>query len=255
MIDTHTHIYLPEFEEGGEEVARRAREAGVGHFVFPNIDWESVEPMLRLHEALHGESSVAMGLHPTEVDADWKSELREIERLMRDVEICAIGEVGLDLHWDSTYYKEQKEAFEWQLAIARERGLTLIIHCRDAMPQMLESIDTFRGELPQLLFHSFTGDAQEAADILGRGDALFGINGVATFRNASSLRDAIKSIGVEKIVFETDSPYLAPVPYRGRRNESAYIMETLKSVSETLAIPPDEVERITDETASQIFRL
>lgn len=256
MIDTHTHIYLSEeFSDGREAVVERALSAGVDRMIFPNIDLKSVEPMKWLHDRFPESTSITLGLHPTEVDADWKSALRDIERAMKDDEIVGIGEVGIDLHWDSTYIRQQQEAFQWQLSMARERELPVIIHCRDAMDVTLQCIDSLGGELSQLLFHSFTGSADDAKEIMKRYPAMFGINGVATFKNADDVRKAICEIGAEKIVLETDSPYLAPVPYRGKRNESAYIMSTLKSVAETLEIEPKELEKITDENARRIFRL
>lgn len=255
MIDTHTHIYLDDFEDGGVPAAERAFAAGVNYLVFPNIDKESVGPMLALHGHFPDRSSVALGLHPTSVYETWREDLAAIEKAMQDASPVAIGEVGIDLFWDKTYAAEQKAAFSWQLSMAKEMGLPVIIHCREALDEVLECIAKHPGELPQLLFHSFTGNVEAAQRILRQCDAKFGINGVATFKKSDDVRDAVRFIGSERIVFETDSPYLAPVPYRGRINESAYIMLTLQSVADTLSMPPAELERITDATARKLFNL
>lgn len=254
MIDTHTHPYLQEFENGGAGAVKRAIDAGVTHMVLPNVDASSIEPMMELHRLFPENTSVAMGLHPTEVGEDWQETVGIMENLLEKGEFCAVGEVGLDLYWDATGEHRQREAFRQQLQIAERLRLPVIIHCREALTQVLEEISEVKPTVP-LLFHSFTGGPDDVSRIREVTDPMFGINGVVTFKNATSLREALSQIGIERIVLETDAPYLAPVPYRGKRNEPAYITSTCRCVAATLGMTYEEVERITDSNARNFFHI
>ena len=257
MIDTHTHLYLPEFEEDGcASAVERALAAGVGHLVLPNVDESSVEPMLRLHSQFPESTSVAMGLHPTEVGDDWREIVSLVEERLAGGGYVAVGEVGIDLYWDASRREQQMEAFRAQLALAKKYSLPVIIHCREGLPEVLECIAAEDAADAGLLFHSFTGTADDARRILEAApSAMFGINGVVTFKSAKALREALPTIGVERMVFETDSPYLAPVPYRGRRNESAYIGNVCRCVAAELGLDDDALEAATDDNARNFFRL
>lgn len=259
MTDTHTHIYMPQFDDGGHEALGRAVAAGVGRMILPGVSPGSVPSMLALAAAHPGHTAVAMGLHPTDVTSDWRVDLDETLRLHREsgLEICAVGEVGMDLYWTRDNLEWQREAFAAQLETAARLGVPVIIHCREALEETLGVIERHRdshgGALPRLIFHSFTGGPGDVARIREVCDPWFGINGVVTFRNAAPLREALPVIGLERLLLETDSPYLAPVPHRGRRNESALLPLVCRAVAEALGIGAAEVEEATDRNAGLLF--
>lgn len=254
MIDTHTHLYLPEFEEDGEVSAvKRALDAGVEHLVFPNVDLNTVEPMTRLAAAFPNQISCAMGLHPTEIDDNWKENLNRIfEIIGSGNRYVAIGEVGIDLYWDKTYRDAQMLAFSLQAAKAVELGLPLIIHCRDGLDEVLEVLKDYPGV--QAVFHSFGGTEADVDRIRALGDFYFGINGIVTFKN-SKLRDVLPAIGIDRILLETDSPYLAPVPHRGKRNESAFIPHIAAHIAQSMEIPFATVDSTTTLNARNLFKI
>jgi len=258
MIDTHTHLYLPEFTDdglGGAAAVDRAIEKGVRHMVMPNIDRESSTQLLALYDERPDVISTAWGLHPTEVGADWQKETDELLLLLDRKDAVAVGEVGIDLYWDKTYCDIQMQAFEYQASKARERGLPVIIHCREALDETLEVLDCFKGDMPEVVFHSFTGSPDDVEKIRRVTDAWFGINGVVTFKNARDLHSSIPSITPERIVLETDSPYLAPTPMRGKRNESSFLPYVCAKVAELTGKTSDEIDSITDRNARSIFKL
>ncbi len=256
MIDTHTHPYLEQFEDGGAQAVERALEAGVTHMVLPNVDESSVAPILALHSRFPAVTSVAMGLHPTEVNADWRAAL---ERILQGFltspsapRIVAIGEVGMDLYWDVTFRAEQAEAFAEQLRLAERHRLPVIIHCREALDDTLAVIARVKPTVP-LIFHSFTGSPEDVRRIREVCQPWFGINGVVTYKNAQPLRDALPVIGLDRILLETDAPYLAPVPKRGRRNEPAYVAYVRDQVAASLSLDPADVDAATEANAKSIF--
>jgi len=253
MTDTHTHLYMDAF--AGEEAAavERAVAVGVTRMVFPGVSPEWHEAMMALHARFPENTRVALGLHPTELGESWSEVLDSMEPLLESGMYAAIGEVGIDLHWDSSGIESQKAAFSRQLEWASRYGLPVIIHCRDGVEETLEVIRGFGAGLPPLVFHSFTTGVDDVRKIREVCDPYFGINGVVTFKNAVSLREALPEIGVERMILETDSPYLAPAPHRGSRNESSYIPLICDRVAETLGITSAEVERITDENATRLF--
>ena len=245
IVDTHTHLYLPEFDSdgGGRAAVERALAAGVGQMIFPNVDCSTIAPMKALHSEFPDSTSMAMGLHPTEIGEDWSDRLDQVEAELRGGErYVAVGEIGMDLSWDKTFEREQMLAFERQMKWAQELDLPVIIHCRDAQPQLLEVLQGFRSS--RGVMHSFGGAPEDVDSIRKVVDYYFGINGIVTFKN-SKLRETLPAIGPERLLVETDSPYLAPVPHRGRRNESAYIINTVGHIAESLG---RNVEAISDET-------
>lgn len=257
IIDTHTHLYLPEFEDPCAAV-QRALDAGVGHMVLPNVDHTTIAPMLELHRRYPEVTSIAMGLHPTEVDGNYRDALRHIDNETRKLagatRLVAIGEIGMDLYWDKTYRLEQREAFALQCRKAVELDIPVIIHCREALDDTVEVIASLT-ECPRGVFHSFGGTTEEDVEkVRAAGDFYFGINGIVTFKN-SRLRQLLPAIGIDRIVLETDSPYLAPVPYRGKRNESAYIVHTCGYVAAQLGLSPEETAEITTHNACRLFGL
>lgn len=253
IVDTHTHLYLPEFESPLAAV-ERAIGAGVGHMVFPNVDLSTIEPMLALHKLYPGNTSVAMGLHPTEVGDDWESVLARIESEFDSTcKFVAVGEIGIDLYWDKTYRLQQREVFRRQVNLAADRGLPVIIHCREGLDDVLDVLSSVE-RLPTGVFHSFGGSVADVERIRSIGDFYFGINGIVTFKN-SSLRDVLPAIGIDRLLLETDSPYLAPVPHRGKRNESAFIVHTAAYVANVLCLSQQDVHDITTANASSLFNL
>ncbi|TFU94872.1 TatD family deoxyribonuclease [Barnesiella sp. WM24] len=253
MVDTHTHLYLPEFESPSAAV-ERAIGAGVGHMVFPNVDLSTIEPMLALHKLYPDNTSVAMGLHPTEVGDDWESVLARIESEFDSTcKFVAVGEIGIDLYWDKTYRLQQREVFRRQVNWAADRGLPVIIHCREGLDDVLDVLSSVE-RLPTGVFHSFGGSVADVERIRSIGDFYFGINGIVTFKN-SSLRDVLPAIGIDRLFLETDSPYLAPVPHRGKRNESAFIVHTAAYVANVLCLSQQDVHDITTANASSLFNL
>lgn len=251
--DTHTHIYMPDEFDSPDAEVRSALAGGVGRMVLPNVDGATVAPMLELCRLHPGVCFPALGLHPTELGDEPHATIDVMEQQLHHGGFVAVGEVGMDLYWDKSREREQMDAFERQLNIAAELSLPVIIHCRDAMAQTLEVIEGVTSK-PTLLFHCFGGTRHDI-DAIRRLDAeaWFGIGGVATFKN-SGLRELLPEISIEKMVLETDSPYLAPVPYRGKKNTSAYIPIIAAQVAKTLGVETKEVEERTTQNAEQIFR-
>ena len=254
MTDTHTHIYMEEFSDGGADALRRALSAGVSHMVFPNVDSASVAPMLSLHERFPDCTSVALGLHPTEVGDDWEEVVADMELSLQDGGFAAVGEVGIDLYWDKSHRDQQLKAFAKQLRMADSLRLPVIIHCREALDETLAVIEEVK-PCVRLIFHSFTGSPEDVRKIRRVCDPMFGVNGVVTFKNAQPLRDALPEITLDRILLETDSPYLAPVPHRGKRNESSYLPAICAKVAETLGVTVEEVDRATSGNAKEVFGL
>lgn len=256
FIDTHTHLYLEEFADDANAAAARAKAAGVNRMIFPNVGLDSIEPMKQLHAQNPDSTFMAMGLHPTEITADWEQTIAPIrEELFNPAAgYVAVGEIGMDLYWDSTFEQQQMSAFDRQLAWAEQLNLPVIIHCRNAMPQTVEVLEGHRNL--RCVFHCFSGSADDISEIRRRigNHPYFGIGGVVTFKN-SNLRQLLPEITASKILLETDSPYLAPVPHRGKRNESSYIPIIAETAAAALEIPTDELARLTSASAANFFTL
>lgn len=253
MTDTHTHLYMPDaYPDGGVGAVKRAIEAGVTHMVFPCVNLDSLPDMRRLHEAFPKNTFPALGLHPTDLTDNWESDLDTMEQMLPG-DFKAIGEVGIDLYHDDSRRDEQKRAFARQLGWAQKYHLPVIIHCREGLDETLEVIRSIEGELPTLIFHSFTGGIEDVRKIREVCDPWFGINGVVTFKNAPRLREALPEIGLERIVLETDAPWLSPAPHRGQTNESSRIPYIRDCIASVLGVSPKEVERITDHSSEIIF--
>lgn len=255
FIDTHTHLYLPEFAPDPAAAVDRAVDAGVGFMIFPNVDLSTVEPMKLLHSRRPEVTAMAMGLHPTEVNSDYRQALNQIEaELLADpTQYVAVGEIGIDLYWDKTFREEQMEVFRTQCRWAVDMDKPVIIHCREGLDETLEVLASLP-EPPRGVFHSFGGTPEDVERIRRTGDFYFGINGIVTFKN-SSLRNTIKHIDPARLLLETDAPYLAPVPMRGKRNESAFMIHTAAHVADSLGMTPQRLASLTTENAKRLFRL
>lgn len=253
LIDTHTHLFSEEFDSDRELAVIRAAEAGVTRLFMPNIDDTTIRPLLDMCDSCSA-CLPLMGLHPTSVDGDWESRLSKVETAFRSGrKFYGVGEVGLDLYWDSTYKKEQVVVFEKQLGWAIEFDLPLIIHCRNAFPELLEIMNQYKDSNLRGIFHSFGGTGEEASDLLEYKNFMLGINGVVTFKK-SSLPEVLKSVPLDRVVLETDSPYLAPVPYRGKRNESAYLVSIANKLSEVYGMSVDDIAAATTKNALKVFQ-
>ena len=255
MIDTHSHLFVEEFNEDLPEVIRRAQEAGVTHVFMPNIDDTTVEDMLRVCADYPGYCYPMLGFHPTSVDGDVMHKVRKMkERLVQGHPYIAIGEVGLDLYWDKTWLKEQEAVLDEQIQWALEWDLPLVIHCREAFPELFRILTPYKDTDLRGVFHSFTGTTGEALELMAYPHFMVGINGVVTFKK-SNLPEVLKEVPLDRLVLETDSPYLAPVPFRGKRNESAYVVRVAARLAELYGIEIGNVERKTAENALKVFKI
>ena len=253
LVDSHSHLFLEEFQSDLPQVMERAQAAGVSHIFMPNIDSTTIEPMLRVCSDYKGYCYPMMGLHPTSVNADYEKELAVVsEYLVMPNDYVAIGEIGMDLYWDKTFLKEQQIVFEQQIQWALEYKLPIVIHCRAACDNIYNVLKPYKASPLAGVCHSFTGTLEEALRILEFSNFFIGINGVVTFKK-SGLPEVLRNIPLERIVLETDSPYLTPVPNRGKRNESANVKDTLLKVAEIYGKSPEEVGCITSENALKVF--
>lgn len=254
MIDSHTHLYLPDFKEDIENVMSASIANGITHFILPNIDAESIILMKDFHKKYSDVTTMTMGLHPTEVRKDWQNVITNIETELFTGQYKGVGEIGIDLYWDKQYEKEQKDAFYYQIQLACQQNLPVIIHSRSAFREIIDIIKIIKPSVP-LIFHSFTGNIGDVKLIKDVCDPYFGINGVVTFKNAKDLRESLHEISIEKLLLETDSPYLSPSPFRGKRNDSSYLVYIRDKIGEVLDLSPQEVEIQTDINTRAIFQI
>ena len=254
VIDTHTHLDAEEFNEDRAEAFARAREAGVGKVFLPAIDVKTTHAVLALSREYPGYAYPMIGLHPEEVKEDWKEQLAEL-RKMQISDFIAIGEIGLDYYWSREFEHEQLEAFEEQVKWAIETRLPLMIHCRKAQNEMVHLLRQYQKDLPGGVFHCFTGNQKEAEELLSFDNFVLGIGGVSTFKSSHLREDLPAVVPMNRIVLETDSPYMAPVPFRGKRNESAFVVEVLKTLAKAYGVSEEEFAKQTNETAERVFHI
>jgi TatD DNase family protein len=253
LIDTHTHLYLPEFDDDRDSVVENAVSSGIEKMLMPNIDIRSLAPMYAAENRYPGICYSMIGLHPTSVKEDYRQQIEEIVRAMDDHRFIAIGEIGIDLYWDKTFIKEQTEVFRHQLDLAVSQGLPVAIHSREAFEEIFSILGEYRGKGLKGVFHAFTGDVKKARRAIDMGFKL-GIGGVVTFKN-SGLDTIVKELGPEHLILETDSPYLAPVPHRGKRNESSYICIINRKLAEIFGCEVEEIADITTANAKKLFNI
>ena len=276
VIDTHTHLDAEEFDEDRAEAFARARDAGVGKVFLPAIDVKTTHAVLALSREYPGYAYPMIGLHPEEVKADWKDQLAELRKILEEHRITegtgqtgdsidgdspqisdfiAIGEIGLDYYWSREFEQEQLEAFEEQVKWSVETRLPLMIHCRKAQNEMVHLLRQYQKDLPGGVFHCFTGNQKEAEELLSFENFVLGIGGVSTFKSSHLREDLPAVVPMNRIVLETDSPYMAPVPYRGKRNESAFVVEVLKTLAKAYNVSEEEFAKQTNETVERVFYL
>ncbi|NRD24342.1 TatD family hydrolase [Winogradskyella litoriviva] len=251
ITDTHTHLYSDAFDEDRTEVVRRAIEKGVKRFFIPAIDSTYTESMLQLEKDFPEHMFLMTGLHPTSVKENYKEELAHVEEQLKKRKFCAIGEIGIDLYWDTSTLAIQIEAFKHQINLAKQYKLPIVIHCREAFDEIFNVLEEEKSDDLFGVFHCFTGNIEQAKTAISYNMKL-GIGGVVTFKNGK-IDQFINQIDLKHLVLETDSPYLAPKPYRGKRNESSYICKVLEKLSELYGISEDEIASITTENSKTIF--
>ncbi|MCS6795375.1 MAG: TatD family hydrolase [Raineya sp.] len=253
MIDTHAHLYLDEFAKDRSEVITRSQEVGLQKIYLPNIDSHSIDQMLELELKYPNFCVATMGLHPCSVKKDFERELYVVEEWLNKRKFAAIGEMGTDLYWDKTFWQQQQEAFKIQAEWAKKYNLPLIIHCRNSIDETIILLENLQQQDKPLrgIFHCFTGNLEQAQKIIALGFYL-GIGGVVTFKN-SGLDKVLPHIDLDYLVLETDSPYLAPVPHRGKRNESSYLTIIAHKVAEIKNCSVKEVQEKTTQNAQKIF--
>ena len=252
LIDTHTHLYSETFDEDRGAMIQRALACGVTDFFIPAIDSTYTERMFALEKKYPNHMHLMTGVHPTHVKENYKEELNHVASLLKQRSFCALGEIGIDLYWDKTFLKEQQEAFDLQIQWAKEHKLPFVIHCRDAFDEVFEVLDGHDSKDLRGIFHCFTGTLDQAKQALSYNLKL-GIGGVVTFKNGK-IDQFLNQIPLSEIVLETDAPYLAPVPFRGKRNESSYIQEVASKVAEVYNLPFTEIASVTSKNALAIFK-
>lgn len=251
FIDTHTHLYSEEFNEDRIERINEAISKGVSKLYMPNVDSASIDGMLQLEVHFPEHCFPMMGLHPCSVKENYREELNIVKKWLDLRRFAAIGEIGMDLYWDKTFVKEQELAFREQIFWALEYNYTIVIHCRNAFDEIFSILQSFE-KLPKGIFHCFSGDIVQAEKVLSLGNFKLGIGGVVTFKN-SGLDKVVEQLKLHDIVLETDAPYLAPAPHRGKRNESAYIPLIAEKIAQIKHITVEEVAAVTSQNAIEIF--
>jgi len=254
FIDTHTHLYLNEFSDDLNQVVEKAINKGVKYMLLPNIDSTSIEKMLKLCQTFPDNCFPMIGLHPTSVKSNFENELKIVENYLAKSNFYAIGEIGIDLYWDKTFYKEQLEAMRFQIHLAKERNLPIVIHSRNSFDEVFTVLSELKFPEMRGVFHCFSGSVDQAKKVIAELGFKLGIGGVVTFKN-SGLDKVIKEIDLKDIILETDSPFLAPMPFRGKRNESAYTIIIAEKIAAIKNIAIEEIANETTNTALELFKL
>lgn len=251
VTDTHTHLYSEAFDEDRNQAIQNAIDKGVRRFFIPAIDSTYTQSMLQLKKSFPDNVFLMTGLHPTHVKENFKEELRHVEEQLASRDYFAVGEIGIDLYWDKTFLKQQQEAFRTQIQLAKKYKLPIVIHCRDAFNEVFDVLESEKGADLFGIFHCFTGTLEQAKKAISYNMKL-GIGGIVTFKNGK-IDTFLNQIDIKHVVLETDAPYLAPVPYRGKRNESLYILNVLEKVAIVYGISEEEVALVTTENSKEVF--
>ena len=253
ITDTHTHLYSEQFNDDRKAMIQRAKDAGVSRFFIPAIDSSYTESMFSLEKENPNEVFLMMGLHPTSIKENYLEELAHVKNWIDKRNFYAIGEIGIDLYWDKSFLQQQQQAFRTQITWAKEKKLPIVIHCRDAFDEIFEILESEKSDDLRGIFHCFTGTLEQAKQAISYNMKL-GIGGVATFKNGK-INTFLNEIDLKHIVLETDSPYLAPVPYRGKRNESSYIINVVDKLVDIYGIGFNEIAEITTQNSKDIFNV
>ena len=253
LIDTHAHLYVEEYNDDLEAVVAASKEHGVAKVLLPNIDVSTIDPLKRIYNDYPDFFLPMMGLHPTSIKEDYKEQLQAIySELKNDKEYIAVGEIGIDLYWDTTFVKEQTDAFETQLLWSIEEDLPVSIHSRNSYKEIVQSLRRINNKNLRGSFHSFSGNADDLKELLSFDNFYIGINGVVTFKN-SKLSTVLQNCSPERIVIETDSPYLTPMPYRGKRNEPKFLNQIIHTLSAIYGKNEENMREITKSNAQRLF--
>ncbi|XOV66676.1 MAG: TatD family hydrolase [Fluviicola sp.] len=253
-VDTHTHLFTDAFDDDREIVVQRAIDAGVKYLLLPNIDGGTIEAMHDLESKFPNTCFSMMGLHPGSVNELWEEELAKVKTNLFRRKYIAVGEIGMDLYWDKTFVEEQKQVFRQQVEWAKELQIPIAIHAREAFDEIFEILDEMNDERLTGVFHCFTGNIDQARHIESYGGFKMGIGGVVTYKKAA-MDEVLKHINLKHLILETDSPYLSPVPFRGKRNESSYILHIAEKLSDIYSVPLKEIEETTTKNAMELFNL
>ncbi len=253
ITDTHTHLYSEAFDEDRNEMIDRAIAQGVSRFFIPAIDSEYTEAMLQLEKDYPNNMFLMMGLHPTHVKDNYKEELGHVEAMLAKRHFYAVGEIGIDLYWDTSTLGIQQEAFKHQIKLAKQYKLPIVIHCRDAFDEIFKVLETEKSDDLFGIFHCFTGTLEQAHQAISYNMKL-GIGGVVTFKNGK-IDTFLNQIDIKHLVLETDAPYLAPVPYRGKRNESTYVIKVLEKLADIYGVSLEEIAAITTQNSKDVFKV
>ncbi len=251
LVDTHAHLYLNKFDEDRNEVMQRAAENGINRIYLPNIDRQSIDSMLKMEKAYPEICFPMMGLHPCSVKENYLEELEIVENWLKKRPFIAVGEIGIDLYWDKTFFPQQKEAFKKQMNWAKDLDIPIVIHSRDSTAEVIEILKEEQSDKLRGIFHCFGGNVEEAKKIIDLG-FLLGIGGVLTYKK-SGLDQTLAEIDLKNMVLETDAPFLSPVPFRGKRNESAYILNIAERLATIKNISVEEVAKVTTKNANTVF--
>ena len=254
FVDTHTHLFVDAFNEDRSEIVQKAINSGVEKMLLPNIDIDTIDAMNDLAKEFPNNCFPMMGLHPGSIKEDWKERLEVIRKSLFEGNYIAVGEIGMDLYWDKTFVKEQAEAFRMQVEWAKELGLPIVIHAREAFEPIFEILDEINDDSLTGVFHCFTGTVEQANHVLSYGGFKLGIGGVLTYKKAA-LDKVLENVDLKHLILETDSPYLPPVPYRGKRNESSYILHIAEKLTDVYNVPLSEIEEVTTTSAQELFQL
>ena len=251
ITDTHTHLYSEAFDADRDAVIQKGIALGIERYFIPAIDSTYTEAMLELEQSYPDHVFLMMGLHPTHVKEDFEQELQHVEAMLNQRKFYAVGEIGIDLYWDKSFFKQQQHAFKKQIGLAKEHKLPIVIHSRDSFDEIFDILEEEKSEDLFGIFHCFTGTLEQAKRAIGYNMKL-GIGGVVTFKNGK-IDTFLDQIDLSHIVLETDAPYLAPAPFRGKRNESAYLMEVLNKLSDIYQVPKADIARITTDNSKEVF--
>lgn len=251
ITDTHTHLYSEQFDDDRKAMIKRAKDAGVSRFFIPAIDSSYTNRMFSLEKEYPNEVFLMMGLHPCSVKENYLEELAQVKKWIDKKAFYAIGEIGIDLYWDKTFLSQQMEAFQTQIQWAKEKKLPIVIHCREAFDEIFEVLELEKGDDLRGIFHCFTGTLEQAKKAISYNMKL-GIGGVATFKNGK-IDKFLNQIDIKDVVLETDAPYLSPTPFRGKRNESAYITNVVDKLVDIYGISFNEISEITTQNSKDVF--
>jgi TatD DNase family protein len=252
LTDTHTHLYSKEFDADRTALIEKAIGAGVSRFFMPNVDSESIAGMYQVEKQFPDHCFAMMGLHPCSVNADYPKELQVVEHWLSKRKFTAIGEIGIDLYWDKTFFEQQQDAFRRQIQLAKKYNLPYVIHSRNSFQEVMEIVNEFKSENIKAIFHCFSGNVEQAEQVIAAGNFKLGIGGVVTFKN-SGLDKVVEAIDLKHLVLETDAPYLAPVPHRGKRNEPDHLILIAKKIAEIKNISVEEVAEVTTQNSKEVF--